>query len=245
MKGLIRRERSTVDTPTLPGLDPVPVFRPRGSAGGSPPRRAPSRRPAGGLPASPGDHAGHPDGPTDEPTEPFRVEVRRSTKRKRTVGSRFADGVLHITIPSWMSKAEEAHWVDQMTARHRRRRSTDRIDLRARSTELARRYDLPRPREIRWAGDLASRWGSCTPSTGTIRLSSRLSTFPTWVLDYVIVHELAHLEVPGHGPAFWRLVHRYAKAERAIGYLIAKSGDSSEPGGSDDEGTDDDFEPGM
>ena len=48
----------------------------------------------------------------------------------------------------------------------------------------------------------------------------------TTLWDYVIVHELCHLEVRGHGPEFWRLVQRYPKAERAIGYLIAKSGDS-------------------
>jgi predicted metal-dependent hydrolase len=45
---------------------------------------------------------------------------------------------------------------------------------------------------------------------------------PRWVLDYVIVHELAHLVERGHGPAFNALVDRYAKAERARGYLIAK-----------------------
>ena len=58
-----------------------------------------------------------------------------------------------------------------------------------------------------------------------MRLSTRLARFPTWVRDYVIVHELAHLVHAGHTPAFWRLVDRYPMAERARGYLIAKSGD--------------------
>ena len=192
----------------LPGFEPVPVTK------SSPvPEVAPAYPPT--APAV--------DGVNDD--EELRVEVVRSDRRRRTVGAQVADGVLRITVPSWMSKAEEAHWVETMTARHRRKMSTDRIDLRARSTELARRYDLPRPRDIKWAGDMASRWGSCTPTTGTIRLSARLARFPTWVLDYVVVHELAHLEVSGHGPNFWRLVHRYPKSERAIGYLMAKSGD--------------------
>ncbi len=160
-------------------------------------------------------------------SEPFAVHVTRSAKRRRTVGAQMKDGVLHIAVPSWMSKAEETHWRDEMTARFRRKLTADRIDLRERSTTLARRYDLPRPKEIRWADDMKTRWGSCTPSTGTIRLSSRLAGFPTWVLDYVVVHELAHLSASGHGDDFWRLVHRYPKTERAIGYLIAKSTDSS------------------
>jgi glycosidase len=103
-----------------------------------------------------------------------------------------------------------------------------RFDL---ATTLARRYQLPRPRDIRWADDMVTRWGSCTTTTGHIRISTRLAAFPDWVIDYVIVHELAHLEVAGHGPDFWRLAHRYPKAERAIGYLIAKAADGDDTDG--------------
>ena len=42
---------------------------------------------------------------------------------------------------------------------------------------------------------------------------------PDWVVDYVLVHELVHLRVPGHGPDFWELVERYPRAQRARGYL--------------------------
>jgi hypothetical protein len=66
---------------------------------------------------------------------------------------------------------------------------------------------------------MAARWGSCTPADGTIRVSERLREMPGWVLDYVLVHELAHLLVPGHGADFWELVGRYPRAERARGYL--------------------------
>jgi predicted metal-dependent hydrolase len=68
----------------------------------------------------------------------------------------------------------------------------------------------------------AWRWGSCTPSEGTIRISSRLAAEPAWVLDYVIVHELAHLSVACHDARFWALVHRYPRAERARGFLMAR-----------------------
>ena len=163
--------------------------------------------------------------PTGTGSPPFRVEVTRSAKRRRTVGARLVGDVLQLAIPSWMTRAEEAHWTREMSTRFTRRLSADRIDLTGRAANLGRRYGFPHPREIRWADDMTSRWGSCTPATGTIRISTRIARFPDWVVDYVIVHELAHLEVPGHGDDFWRLVGRYPRTERAIGYLIAKSGD--------------------
>ena len=55
----------------------------------------------------------------------------------------------------------------------------------------------------------------------TIRISDRLLKMPDFVHDYVVVHELAHLEVPKHGPEFWKRVNRYPKTERARGYLMA------------------------
>jgi predicted metal-dependent hydrolase len=155
----------------------------------------------------------------------FEVEVLRSKRRKSTVGAQLIGGVLHITVPSWMSRAEEAEWVEKMSASFRRQLSTDRIDLRARALALSRRHDLPRPREIRWDDAMKALWATCTLDTGAIRISTRLAAFPNWVIDYVIVHELCHMEVAGHGPDFWQLVNRYPRAERAVGYLIAKSGE--------------------
>jgi predicted metal-dependent hydrolase len=63
------------------------------------------------------------------------------------------------------------------------------------------------------------RWGSCTPDDATIRISHRIQEMPDWVIDYVLLHELAHLVVPSHNAQFWELVNRYPKAERARGYL--------------------------
>ena len=158
-------------------------------------------------------------------TVPFRVEVVRSTRRTRTVGARLVGSVLRVSVPSWMSAAEERRWVDDMTTRFARQIESSLVDLEERAAVLARRHGLRPPKSIRWVDNMQSRWGSCTPSTGSVRLSTRLARFPEWVRDYVIVHELAHLTYPGHTPAFWKLVDRYPKAERARGYLIAKSGD--------------------
>jgi len=163
------------------------------------------------------------------PPEPaFAVEVTRSKKRRKTVSARLVGGVLQIALPSWMSKAEEAQWVREMSGRFERKLSAERFRLDERVATLARRFDLTRPDSIRWSDDMRSQWGSCTPSQRTIRISNRLAAFPDWVVDYVIVHELAHLQEHGHGDEFWRLVYRYPKAERAIGYLIAKSADGDE-----------------
>lgn len=64
-------------------------------------------------------------------------------------------------------------------------------------------------------------FGNCNVKQKTIRLSRRLLKMPKFVHDYVLVHELAHLQIAKHGPAFWRLVNQYPKAERAKGYLMA------------------------
>jgi predicted metal-dependent hydrolase len=63
------------------------------------------------------------------------------------------------------------------------------------------------------------RWGSCTPADRTIRISEKVRDMPSWVTDYVILHELVHLIVPGHNARFWHLVGRYPRTERARGYL--------------------------
>jgi predicted metal-dependent hydrolase len=155
----------------------------------------------------------------------FSVEVVRSRRRTRTVGAQLVGNVLRVTVPSWMSKADERRWVEEMSRRFRRRADAAFVDLASRASILARRYGLPRPMSIEWVETMRTRWASCTPSSGSIRLSTRLAAFPDWVRDYVIVHELAHLLEPAHSRAFWKLVERYPKAERARGYLIAKSGD--------------------
>jgi len=149
------------------------------------------------------------------------VEVVRSPRRHRTVQARRVGDVLRVSIPATMTKAEEQRWVAEMVARVERRIQASRIDLGTRARELARRHRLPLPSTIRWVDNQHCRWGSCTPAEGTVRISSRLTSVPPWVLDYVIVHELAHLVTPSHDRRFWSLVNRYPRAERARGYLMA------------------------
>jgi predicted metal-dependent hydrolase len=152
----------------------------------------------------------------------MEVEVVRSPRRRKTVQARQVGDVLRVSIPATMTQAEEAHWVERMRRRFDRVNRSVRVDLSHRTRTLGARYGLPVPETIRWVDNQTRRWGSCTPSAGTVRISTRLSGFPPWVLDYVIVHELAHLVEPAHDAAFWALVARYPRAERARGFLIAK-----------------------
>ena len=153
------------------------------------------------------------------------VEVRRSRRRRRTVSAyRNDEGAVVVMIPARMSTVEEAEWVATMVARLERseRRNRPSDDALARRAEtLSQRYleGLARPSSVRWVANQQHRWGSCTPADKAIRLSDRLQGMPVWVIDYVLLHELAHLLEKGHTKTFWRMVDRFPKAERARGFL--------------------------
>lgn len=151
------------------------------------------------------------------------TEVVRSERRKKTIEAKIIDGVLRIYVPASLTAAEEKQWVSKMQQRVAESLETDPVDLPQRAQELAMQFSLPHPNEIAFSTRQKRRWGSCTPSTGRIRISARVASFPDWVVDYVIVHELAHLAESNHSPAFRALVDRYPLAERARGYLLAKS----------------------
>jgi predicted metal-dependent hydrolase len=149
------------------------------------------------------------------------VEIIRSAKRRKSVSARIVDGRIVIRMPQWMSKTQEREYVEELVGKLVRQHTAEQVDLEARARTLARRYDLPEPSAIRFVSNQTSRWGSCTPSTGDIRISDRIAGFPDWVLDSVIVHELAHLVEEGHTSAFHALADRYPKQERAYGFLLA------------------------
>ncbi|MGI4894431.1 MAG: M48 metallopeptidase family protein [Janthinobacterium lividum] len=152
------------------------------------------------------------------------LDVRRSRRRTRTV-SAYRDGERTVVlIPARFSAAEEQEWVERMVGRLRaadRRRNPCDDDLMARALELSARYldGVAMPGSVTWVDNQSHRWGSCTPTDASIRLSTRLQGMPGWVIDYVIVHELAHLVVPAHSRAFWALLDSYPRTERARGFL--------------------------
>lgn len=156
----------------------------------------------------------------------MEVKIVRSRQRAKTVSARAVDGVFVVQAPAHMSDTELQPVVDKLLARWQRRQQKDSLDdaaLERRARELNRQYfgGKLQWQSVRWVSNQNSRHGSCTPSQGTIRISHRLATMPAFVRDYVLVHELAHLLEPNHGPRFWRLVNQYPRTERARGYLMA------------------------
>lgn len=156
------------------------------------------------------------------------VEVRRSKRRRRTV-SAYRDGdAIVVLIPASFTEADEDKWVATMIRRIQKAEKQTALsddDLLARALRLSDDYlgGLATPGSVRWVSNQRTRWGSCTPSERTIRLSERLQAMPAWVMDYVIVHELAHLLEPGHDESFWAWVDRYPKSRKAQGYLLGWS----------------------
>lgn len=159
------------------------------------------------------------------PTPPLQVDVIRSAKRKKTSQARLRGDVLEVRIPAWISAEQERETVEHFVDKFERTRSAQLVDLGQRARTLATELDLPLPASITWVSNQRDRWGSCTPAHGTVRLSDRMANFPQWVIDYVIVHELAHLIEANHSERFWAIVERYPLTERARGYLIAKGAD--------------------
>jgi predicted metal-dependent hydrolase len=162
--------------------------------------------------------------PEDAGVPEPRVEIVRSRKRRRTVSARRDGDRIVVLVPAGLPRAQEQSLVDEMVARLARREArtqTGDVELTRRAAVLSERFleGRARPSSVRWVTNQNTRWGSCTPAEGTIRLSHKLRQMPTWVVDYVLVHELAHLLVAGHGPRFWQLVEAYPRTERARGFL--------------------------
>jgi len=155
----------------------------------------------------------------------MKTRIIRSKQRRKTVQVREVDGTLEVLAPAHMSDKELEPYIKQLKQRLERRKSKSALDdgvLEKRAHELNRQYfdDSLQWQSIRWVANQNKRHGSCTPDTGTIRISHRIASMPRFVLDYVIVHELAHLVEPNHSKRFWKRVSRYPRTERARGYLM-------------------------
>ena len=124
-----------------------------------------------------------------------------------------------------MPQSERQHWAEVMTRRLQRRAersrpSDERLVERAKKLNERHFGGMLRWTSIGFA-DMERLWGSCTFTDGAIRIARRATSLPEWVVDYLLVHELAHLVHSDHGAEFHELENRYPLAERAKGYLLA------------------------
>ena len=163
--------------------------------------------------------------PDLRPAIPFApdVEVRVSKRRKKTAGAHWEGDRIVVVVPAHLRGAERDEMVDVLSrrlARHRPHLHASDAFLEERAIQLGATYlDGVRAASIRWATNQTKRWGSCTTATREIRISSRLRVAPPWVLDAVIVHELAHLIEPSHSPRFRELEARYPRKRDADLFL--------------------------
>jgi predicted metal-dependent hydrolase len=134
----------------------------------------------------------------------YRVSARTETSRLR--GSVRAWPPSATSEPGWLDvRLSPGDLVSDVVEAHLRREA--RRVLISRVAALAPVVDVPLPSIT--LRDQRSRWGSAS-SRGRLSLSWRLILTPPDVLDYVVIHELVHLRVPGHGERFWALVRRHA-----------------------------------
>ncbi|HEY6116525.1 MAG TPA: M48 family metallopeptidase [Candidatus Dormibacteraeota bacterium] len=133
--------------------------------------------------------------------------------------------MLELLVPASMPHSKREHWAEVMSRRLQRRAdrarpSDERLVERAR--KLNDRHFGGR---LRWSSigfsDMEHLWGSCTFTDGAIRIAKRAAALPEWVLDYLVMHELAHLVHSDHGAEFHELENLYPLTERAKGYLLA------------------------
>ena len=155
---------------------------------------------------------------------PPEVEVRISNRRKKTSEAKWVGGRIVVSLPAHLdveSRQKTIDWlVERLLTRHRLQSGLDDAGLLARAIELSDRYLVgARPATVRWVTNQTARWGSCSYYSGHIRVSHRLRVVPEWVLDSVLVHEVAHLTYPDHSRAFHKLAGAYPRHQEAGVFL--------------------------
>jgi len=152
------------------------------------------------------------------------IIVIRSTRRKKNISAYRQGGRIVVSIPARMSKADERAMVPEMVAKIRAQEAAATMSEESLCnrvsellTELAPEITV-RPSSVNWRA-MRERWGSCTGSERSIRISDRLTGAPDYVLDYLLFHEAIHLQFFDHGPEFKALIARFPLERLAEAYL--------------------------
>ena len=150
------------------------------------------------------------------------IVVIRSKKRRRNISAYRQGGKIIISIPARLTKAEEREIVPEMIARVKAKEvAVTESDLSKLSDQLLSSYApeiTTRAATVTWRS-MNERWGSCTNIDRTIRISTKLSTAPDYVLEYVLFHESIHLDNPTHDAEFNRVLARFPRSLEAEAYL--------------------------
>ena len=144
----------------------------------------------------------------------FWIPIFLQPEERRTVKATFSSGNCVIQFPRQMlgrktqllTTLDHVHW--------RLMGELALPDLKQRTAELNQAFFKFHYRSVRYHRQFR-RWGSCS-DRGNINLSHRLIGGPRELVDYVILHELAHLQYLNHGPDFWRLVRSTGEEPQQI-----------------------------
>lgn len=135
------------------------------------------------------------------------------------------------TIDNFVSEKED--WVKKKIAESRRRRQKKKIPSprsKAKLIDKLKKYlreALPRLCKSDLRGYRVrvkiyrSKWGSC--SRKTLSFNAKLALAPCEVVDYVIIHEIAHIKHKNHGRRFWREVEKRCSNYRKLRKWLAKN----------------------
>lgn len=169
------------------------------------------------------------------PNNPFPITVtyRRTSRLSISVNSH---GVVRVSAPVGMSESQVAAFVEEKRGwiEQARRRMIDRGQKRSeffdqlplgsraeREAVTARLNALIPPLVEQYSKVMGvhpagisysattSKWGSCHVRTHRLQFSAYLLLLPEWCVEHVVVHELAHILVPNHGPRFHALMDKY------------------------------------
>jgi len=130
---------------------------------------------------------------------PYRLELRQSGSLKPAV--RLSGEAIELQLPAHARFAQRQQLLERWYRQQARLAAGPLLE----SWSLALRagYSAWGIRQMK------SRWGSCNPGARRVWLNSELIKRPPACLEYVVVHELAHLIVPDHSAAFWAVVERH------------------------------------
>jgi predicted metal-dependent hydrolase len=156
------------------------------------------------------------------------VEITRDKRLRKSVRWLLKQETIQVRVPEHVPPRELDRLVDDIIERVRKQRTRARKQnddaLEQRALRLNRKYfggEL-RWHTIRWVSNMTRRLGSCTEggaTDGDIRISDRIKSWPSYVVDYIVAHELAHRKYPNHSPEFWKYLSRYPDTERARGFI--------------------------